>query len=47
LACVYQAKLKKIGEVVVVKVRRPGIGPRLPADLRALDWLPIFAETLP
>jgi ubiquinone biosynthesis protein len=46
LACVYQAKLKKTGEVVAVKVRRPGIGPLLSADLRALDWLLIFAETL-
>jgi ubiquinone biosynthesis protein len=29
-----------------VKVRRPGIGPLLAADLRALDWLLIIAETL-
>jgi ubiquinone biosynthesis protein len=46
LACVYQAKLKETGEVVAVKVRRPGIGPLLAADLRALDWLLIFAEML-
>jgi hypothetical protein len=46
LASAYQAKLKEIGEVVVVKVCRPGIGPLLSADLRALDWLLIFAETL-
>jgi ubiquinone biosynthesis protein len=29
-----------------VKVRRPGIGPMLAADLRALDWLLNVAETL-
>lgn len=45
LACVYQAKLKS-GERVAVKVRRPGIGPTLAADLRALDWLLIAAEAL-
>jgi ubiquinone biosynthesis protein len=45
LACVYQATLKS-GEKVAVKVRRPGIGPLLSADLRALDWLLIFAELL-
>jgi ubiquinone biosynthesis protein len=45
LACVYQATLKS-GEQVAVKVRRPGIGPLLAADLRALDWLLILAETL-
>lgn len=44
LACVYQATLKT-GERVAVKVRRPGIGPLLSADLRALDWLMILAET--
>jgi len=44
LACVYQATLKS-GEHVAVKVRRPGIGPLLAADLRALDWLLILAET--
>src|SRR4051794_2734006 len=38
LACVYQAKLKT-GERVAVKVRRPGIGPLLAADLRAMDWV--------
>jgi ubiquinone biosynthesis protein len=45
LACVYQATLKS-GERVAVKVRRPGIGNRLAADLRAFDWLLILAETL-
>src|SRR5262245_2859419 len=45
LACVYQARLKT-GERVAVKVRRPGIGPLIAADLRALDWLLIMAETL-
>jgi predicted unusual protein kinase regulating ubiquinone biosynthesis (AarF/ABC1/UbiB family) len=45
LACVYQAHLRT-GERVAVKVRRPGIGPLIAADLRALDWLLIVAETL-
>jgi ubiquinone biosynthesis protein len=45
LACVYQARLKT-GRRVAVKVRRPGIGPLIAADLRALDWLLIVAETL-
>lgn len=45
LSCVYQARLKT-GEQVAVKVRRPGIGPLIAADLRALDWLLIAAETL-
>jgi ubiquinone biosynthesis protein len=45
LACVYQAELKT-GERVAVKVRRPKIGPQIAADLRALDWLLIVAETL-
>jgi ubiquinone biosynthesis protein len=45
LACVYQAQLKT-GERVAVKVRRPGVGPLIAADLRALDWLLIVAETL-
>jgi ubiquinone biosynthesis protein len=45
LSCVYQASLKT-GERVAVKVRRPGIGPLIAADLRALDWLLITAETL-
>jgi predicted unusual protein kinase regulating ubiquinone biosynthesis (AarF/ABC1/UbiB family) len=45
LACVYQARLRT-GERVAIKVRRPGIGPVIAADLRALDWLLIVAETL-
>jgi ubiquinone biosynthesis protein len=45
LACVYQAQLKT-GERVAVKVRRPGIGPLIAADLRAAYWLLIVAETL-
>jgi ubiquinone biosynthesis protein len=45
LACVYQAKLRT-GERVAVKVRRPGIGPLIAADLRALDWILILGETL-
>jgi ubiquinone biosynthesis protein len=45
LACVYQATLKS-GKQVAVKVRRPGIGPLLAADLRALGWLLITAEAL-
>ena len=45
LACVYQARLLT-GERVAVKVRRPGIGPLIAADLRALDWLLILGETL-
>lgn len=45
LACVYQAQLFT-GERVAVKVRRPGIGRRFAADLRALDWLLILAEWL-
>src|SRR6478672_10919568 len=45
LACVYQAQLKT-GEKVAVKGRRPGIGPLIAADLRALDWILILGETL-
>ena len=45
LACVYQGQLKT-GERVAVKVRRPGIGPLIAADLRAAYWLLIVAETL-
>ena len=45
LACVYQAQLKT-GAKVAVKVRRPGIGPLIAADLRALDWILILGETL-
>jgi len=45
VACVYQAVLKS-GERVAVKVRRPGIGPRLAADMRALGWLLNLAENV-
>ena len=45
LACVYQAQLKS-GQRVAVKVRRPGIGPLVAADLRAMNWLLTVAETL-
>ena len=45
LATVYQAELKS-GARVAVKVRRPGIGPLLAADLRAMEWLMIAAEAL-
>jgi ubiquinone biosynthesis protein len=45
LACVYQAQLKS-GERVAVKVRRPGIGPLIAADLRAMDWILLLGETL-
>ena len=38
VACVYQGILAT-GERVAIKVRRPGIGVRLAADLRALGWL--------
>jgi ubiquinone biosynthesis protein len=38
VACVYQAVLRD-GRRVAVKVRRPGIGPSLAADMRALAWL--------
>ncbi|HJP69958.1 MAG TPA: AarF/UbiB family protein [Sphingomicrobium sp.] len=45
LATVFQARLRS-GELVAVKVRRPGIGKMLAADLRALDWFLIAAEAL-
>lgn len=45
LACVYQARLIT-GDRVAVKVRRPDIGPLIAADMRALDWILIFGETL-
>ncbi|HEX5720969.1 MAG TPA: AarF/UbiB family protein [Thermoanaerobaculia bacterium] len=37
VACVYQAYLRN-GDRVAVKLRRPGIGRRLAADMRALSW---------
>lgn len=45
VACIYQAILHS-GEKVVVKVRRPGIGERFMADLKAFDWLLGIAEFL-
>jgi predicted unusual protein kinase regulating ubiquinone biosynthesis (AarF/ABC1/UbiB family) len=45
LACVYQAELKT-GERVAVKIRRPGIGQTIAADLRAMGWILNTAETL-
>ncbi|MCO4768967.1 MAG: AarF/ABC1/UbiB kinase family protein [Deltaproteobacteria bacterium] len=45
LACVYPAVLHT-GEKVAVKVRRPGIGPAMVADLRILGWFLTVAELL-
>lgn len=45
VACVYQATLRD-GREVAVKVRRPGIGPTLVADLRVLGILAALAEQL-
>lgn len=45
VACVYHAVLVS-GEEVAVKVRRPAIGERLAADMRALGWLLKVAELL-
>jgi len=45
IACVYHAVLKS-GEHVAVKVRRPGIGEGLAADMRALGWILFAAEQL-
>jgi ubiquinone biosynthesis protein len=43
VACVYHAVLKT-GEHVAVKVRRPGVGIQLAADMRALKWVMVLAE---
>lgn len=43
VACVYQAVLKN-GRRVAVKVRRPGVGKLLAADMRALRWLLVVLE---
>jgi ubiquinone biosynthesis protein len=43
VACVYHAVLRS-GEEVAIKVRRPGIGPSLAADMRALAWLLNLSE---
>jgi ubiquinone biosynthesis protein len=45
LACVYRARLRT-GELVAVKVRRPGIGALVAADLRVFDWVLTCAELL-
>jgi len=45
VACVYQAILRT-GEAVAVKVRRPGIGQALAADMRALGWILTIAELI-
>ncbi len=38
-ACTYQAVLRDTGDRVVVKVRRPGVGDQVLADLKVCDWL--------
>jgi ubiquinone biosynthesis protein len=43
LACVYQAFLHS-GELVAVKVKRPGIGQAISNDLAAVGWLCALAE---
>jgi ubiquinone biosynthesis protein len=45
VACSYQAVLCS-GEKVIVKVRRPGIGQKFMADVRAFNWLLSMAEAL-
>ncbi|MFQ5420747.1 MAG: ABC1 kinase family protein, partial [Anaerolineae bacterium] len=45
IACVYQAILHS-GELVAVKVRRPGIGDLFAADFRVLGWLFTALEAL-
>lgn len=45
LACVYQAKLHS-GELVAIKVKRPGIGLQLFTDLKTISWLCEGAEML-
>ena len=45
VACVYQGVLID-GRRVAVKVRRPGIGQRLAADMRALGWLLKLSEII-
>jgi predicted unusual protein kinase regulating ubiquinone biosynthesis (AarF/ABC1/UbiB family) len=43
MSCVYQAILHN-GERVAIKVRRPGVGKLLAADMRALGWLMFLLE---
>lgn len=45
IGCVYQARLHD-GRMVAVKVRRPGIGELLAADLQVIDWLGTAVEAL-
>lgn len=45
IACVYQAELHT-GEKVAVKVRRPGVGETMMADLRVLGWIFKLLEML-
>jgi ubiquinone biosynthesis protein len=45
IACIYQAVLRS-GERVVVKVRRPGIGELVAADLTVFGWIARVLEAL-
>jgi ubiquinone biosynthesis protein len=45
LSCVFQAKLRT-GELVAVKVKRPGIAMKLFTDLKTISWLCQWAEAL-
>ncbi len=45
VACVYRAVLRN-GDHVAVKVRRPGIGEQLEADMRAMKWVLRLLEIL-
>src|SRR5438105_1594689 len=45
VACTYQAVLHN-GEEVIVRARRPGIGPAFMAGVQAFDWILTLAELL-
>lgn len=45
LACVFQAQLLN-GTLVAIKVKRPDIGNRMAADLKAISWICKVAENL-
>ncbi|HEV7501130.1 MAG TPA: AarF/UbiB family protein [Vicinamibacteria bacterium] len=45
VACVFRGTLRD-GQDVAIKVRRPGISEAFNADLTAIDWLLVLAETL-
>jgi ubiquinone biosynthesis protein len=45
LSCVYQAQLKT-GEMVAVKVKRPGIGEMMATDMKAISWICRVVEGL-